>query len=119
MTPCTRRHRPGRSGRRHRAFLEPLVGAIVLGLSLNLLPTAAQTGRGAAPSVSAIYVESLLTAKDTRRSGFAMYLARSLSVGKTVFPHALITEVGGAGSSQTLSILTLNLEGVTSGSRHP
>jgi len=40
-----------------------------------------------------------------------MYLARSLSVGKTVFPHALITEVGGAGSSQTLSILALNLEG--------
>lgn len=57
------------------------------------------------------YVDTLLGEKSTRRSGFAMYVVHPTTLGGTALSHSLVTEVGGAGESQTLSILTLRLNG--------
>lgn len=58
-----------------------------------------------------VFIDEMIGAKSTRRSGFAPYRSLSATLGSDVFPHALMTEVGGAKASDTQSVLTLKIDG--------
>ncbi len=65
----------------------------------------ASTGEGP------VFVDQVLKAKSTRRSGFAPYRGSVVTLDGEVFQRSLTTEVGGAKPSDTLSVLTLKIDG--------
>jgi hypothetical protein len=70
-------------------------------------PAPEQTSAAEGP----VFVDEILTARNTRRSGFASYKSSAVTLEGQVFQHSLITEVGGAKPSDTLSVLTLKIDG--------
>ena len=52
-----------------------------------------------------------MQARSTKKSGFAPYQAQRSTLGGDEFPHSLMTEVGSAKPGDTLSVLTLKIDG--------
>jgi hypothetical protein len=57
------------------------------------------------------YIDEMLKDKSTKRSGFAPYRTSVATMEGDVFKHSLMTEVGGVKASDTLSVLTLKIDG--------
>jgi hypothetical protein len=58
-----------------------------------------------------VYIDEIIKSKSTRRSGFAPYRSSVATLGGVVFRRSLMTEVSGAKPSDTLSVVTLKIDG--------
>ncbi|MES2461731.1 MAG: NPCBM/NEW2 domain-containing protein [Armatimonadota bacterium] len=58
-----------------------------------------------------VFLDEIIKARSTRRSGFAPYRSTVATIGGEVFRRSLITEVGGVKPSDTLSVVTLKIDG--------